>query len=304
GTSAGTTIALSGMLENGNVWVVCDDGSSADLLAEADQTSGSSFFNGDDAVVLTDGATDLDIIGQVGTDPGSEWGGAFCGTQNGSLVKDVTSAGTCPADTDGSDAFDPNVWVGTGNCLPQDDFTDIGLPETALPVELMKFESSKSDYDITLHWESATEILLKEYVLQRSNNGIDFHRFRAVSPNLEKSYTVRDLAPINGVNYYRLKMVDLDGTIEYSSTLAVAFGKEKELVIFPTKVNDIVNISFSGNEEMSELSIFNMQGQKQLEMAINLSTTNQIDLSRLGSGAYIIRVRIGEDIFTERLIKE
>ena len=44
------------------------------ILAQADQTNGSGWFNGDDAVVLRNGTTVLDVIGQVGVDPGTEWG--------------------------------------------------------------------------------------------------------------------------------------------------------------------------------------------------------------------------------------
>ena len=50
--------------------------SSADatILAQADQTNGAGWFNGDDAVVLRKGTTVIDVIGQIGFDPGTEWG--------------------------------------------------------------------------------------------------------------------------------------------------------------------------------------------------------------------------------------
>ncbi|MHC4177143.1 MAG: endonuclease/exonuclease/phosphatase family protein, partial [Planctomycetota bacterium] len=54
-TSAFTTIPLTGTVAAGDVYVVADDGASSDVLAQADQTSTSSFFNGDDAVVLQKG---------------------------------------------------------------------------------------------------------------------------------------------------------------------------------------------------------------------------------------------------------
>ncbi len=57
-TSPGTTISLSGTLAPGDVWVVADDGADPAILAVADQTSTSNFFNGDDAVVLRKGGKD------------------------------------------------------------------------------------------------------------------------------------------------------------------------------------------------------------------------------------------------------
>ena len=71
GTSAGTTIALSGMLASGDVYVVADDGADASILAQTDLTSTSSFYNGDDAVVLVNGSAVVDSFGQLGVDPGS-----------------------------------------------------------------------------------------------------------------------------------------------------------------------------------------------------------------------------------------
>ena len=57
-TSPGTTIQLSGTLADGDVYVVADDGADPGILAVADQTSTSNFFNGDDAVVLRKGGKD------------------------------------------------------------------------------------------------------------------------------------------------------------------------------------------------------------------------------------------------------
>src|SRR5688500_4961443 len=68
------TINLVGTVAAGDVYVIAQSSASATILAQADQTNGSGWFNGDDAVVLRKGATIIDSIGQVGFDPGSEWG--------------------------------------------------------------------------------------------------------------------------------------------------------------------------------------------------------------------------------------
>ncbi|MBK9329267.1 MAG: HYR domain-containing protein [Sphingobacteriales bacterium] len=77
-TSVGGTIALTGTVASGDVYVVATSSASPAVLAQADQTSSSSFFNGNDAVVLyKSGTGNLDIFGRIGTDPGaSGWTGA------------------------------------------------------------------------------------------------------------------------------------------------------------------------------------------------------------------------------------
>lgn len=109
-TSAGTTINLTGTIADGDVFVVAHSSAAAAILAEADLTSGSSFFNGDDAVVLSSSGGVVDAIGQVGFDPGSQWGSGTVSTQDNTLRRQTA---VCAGDTVETDAFDPSAeWDG------------------------------------------------------------------------------------------------------------------------------------------------------------------------------------------------
>ena len=108
--SAGLTINLTGTVADDDVYVVAQSAASATILAQADQTNGAGWFNGDDAVVLRKGTTVLDVIGQVGFDPGTEWGTGATSTADNTLRR---KAAVTAGDTNGSDAFDPAVqWDG------------------------------------------------------------------------------------------------------------------------------------------------------------------------------------------------
>jgi len=124
-----TTITLSGTLNPGEVFVLADDGADSAILAVADQTSTASLFNGNDAIELIqitsqqDGTTinvTHDVIGQIGYDPGSEWGSGNTSTKDNTLRrKSSVSSG----DSNGSDTFDPSVeWDG----YPKDTFGGLG----------------------------------------------------------------------------------------------------------------------------------------------------------------------------------
>ncbi len=54
-------------------------------LKRCDQTSGSLSFNGDDAVALIKGLAFVDVIGQVGFDPGTEWGTDLISTADNTI---------------------------------------------------------------------------------------------------------------------------------------------------------------------------------------------------------------------------
>jgi predicted extracellular nuclease len=109
-TTAGLTINLTGTVASDDVFVVAQSSANAAILAQADQTNGAGWFNGDDAVVLRKGTTVLDVIGQIGLDPGTEWGTGLTSTADNTLRRKSTiQAG----DPNGADAFDPATeWNG------------------------------------------------------------------------------------------------------------------------------------------------------------------------------------------------
>jgi hypothetical protein len=111
GTSAGRTIPLSGSLADGQSYVVAEDAAVPALrdLADLLDTS-TSWYNGDDAIVLLNGGAVADSIGQIGFDPGSQWGGGDASTQDNTLRR---KAPVCTGDTDPYNAFDPATeWDG------------------------------------------------------------------------------------------------------------------------------------------------------------------------------------------------
>ncbi len=109
GGTSPTSIALSGTLAAGDLFVVCH-GSIEDASA-CDLTSGSVNHNGNDAYDLYCMGAVVDTFGTIGTDPGTEWAGGGLSTVDHVLTRKCS---VTMGDTDGSDDFDPSVgWEGT-----------------------------------------------------------------------------------------------------------------------------------------------------------------------------------------------
>jgi plastocyanin/DNA/RNA endonuclease YhcR with UshA esterase domain len=95
-TTPGNTFNFPNInLASGDVYVIANPSASTAIASVADTTSSVTFFNGDDALVLFKNADTLDIIGEVGVDPGSSWPVGSGSTQNHTLVRQLAvDAGT------------------------------------------------------------------------------------------------------------------------------------------------------------------------------------------------------------------
>ncbi len=126
--NGGTTASgseLEGTLLGGQSYVLCSSALS-ELVTSCDGSAGLT-FNGDDAIALECDGVPVDVIGQIGFDPGTSWGSGAL-----SLV-DHTLRRRCEVvagDADGSDAFDPSSeWLG----FEQDAFDDLGAQSCSEP---------------------------------------------------------------------------------------------------------------------------------------------------------------------------
>ena len=134
------SLALSGTIASGDVYVLAHPSADAAILAQADVTSGSVInFNGDDAVVLRKNGAVVDAFGQIGFDPGTQWAGG--GTDD--TLRRAESV--CEGDTNPDDAFDASLqWVvfanntfdglgsHTANCAIADQAPEV---DSTFPVE-------------------------------------------------------------------------------------------------------------------------------------------------------------------------
>lgn len=116
--------ALSGVVPAYGTYVICNSSAAIDFKALADSVGGFynpiTFYSGDDALALTKGGVDIDVIGQIGNDPGSSWSNGGVSTANQTLSR---NAAVLVGDNSGSDSFDPSLqWANLGN----NDFSNLG----------------------------------------------------------------------------------------------------------------------------------------------------------------------------------
>ncbi len=125
----------------------------------------------------------------------------------------------------------------------------------ALPVELTTFIATPLNTNVKIEWNTASEKNSSHYEVERSLDGKIFNKIGIVKSNgnsySKQSYELIDEKPMKGINYYRLKMVDLDASFEYSKVVSVYMnknGNEKIFTISPNPASDRVTFNLSKDE--------------------------------------------------------
>lgn len=176
-----------------------------------------------------------------------------------------------------------------------------------LPVDLIYFNGSISDKGIsTLSWESASEEAFSHYELQHSTDASQFEFIARVSTQGERQYS-QTHSSVVGVNFYRLKMVDLDGTFQYSNIVQLnndGSGLTPEINIYPNPANRVLNLLLPENVEIDAVSVVNADGRLVLKRESVGASSLSLDISLLPAGTYFVRVNSGSTLYNNKFIKK
>lgn len=178
-----------------------------------------------------------------------------------------------------------------------------------LPLTLTDFEVSLRNGVSNLVWKTETEVEVKGFEIERSFDGVDFQKidFVAAQNKNQNEYIFKDAGAKAGTNYYyRLKMIDLDGSFEYSNIkqIRIPFGDET-VEVFPNPFSDIIFIK-NKNETVAlkNAELFDINGTKILE--INLEKNqSQISVKNIQNGIYVLKIydEIGNAVLVQRVVK-
>lgn len=136
---------------------------------------------------------------------------------------------------------------------------------TALPVDLVGFTASlNAKKETVINWQTRTEINLDYYEVEHSLDGSKFSTINQTKAAKATEYIHVHQQPKEGVNYYRLKMMDKDGSFKLSNIVSVDLKKTNfNVKVFPNPVSKDQTIMFQTDiDETYELSVFSIDGRK------------------------------------------
>jgi Zn-dependent metalloprotease len=178
---------------------------------------------------------------------------------------------------------------------------------TTLPLNLLEFKVNYLGTEVSLKWITTSEVNTKDFIVARSKDGntwTDLGSVTALNTSGTNNYSFNDLQPIQGINYYRLKMVDKDGKFTYSPIRTINITKNNlPFVIAPNPASTFATIYFNQLIKAAEISVIDVQGRKLFTDIIKNAgiATYHLKTENFVSGVYIIHVQTNSGNFTERL---
>jgi hypothetical protein len=165
----------------------------------------------------------------------------------------------------------------------------------SLPVVLSDFMITLlNDNTVSASWITQQEINSNHFEIERSVNGSDWSVIGKLAArgtsNIKVNYSFVDAAPLNGVGYYRLKMVDNDGKFTYSIVKASRITIAADIKVFPNPATDYVNVSLDRSAKNTKIQLVNQYGQLLIEKTVNGNSVVNIPLQQYANGTYIVKV--------------
>ncbi len=184
--------------------------------------------------------------------------------------------------------------------------------EFTTPVTLLSFTATKQVTQNLLQWTTTQEVNSSYFGVERSSDGVNFIGIGQVdaagNSSVVKSYSLVDVKPVNGMNYYRLKMVDKDGKFSYSQVRSINEAVSFGMSIYPNPVVNKLNLNISSDKAMTvEVEVVDNGGkviaEHEMEVAAGVSTES-INVGGLSNGEYYVRVVGSEGEMEERFVRE
>lgn len=166
-----------------------------------------------------------------------------------------------------------------------------------LPVVLVSFEAVSENTVIRLSWSTASESNNSGFEIERSADAKKWSKQGFVSNLTEGgnstsllNYVFTDAAPLKGINYYRLKMIDFDETFAYSRIRSVTMDTPlARMVAYPNPVSGGKLAIAIADTESYKVEVYNLSGVRVLQQ--NLGKERELNVGGLASGVYVLSVK-------------
>lgn len=178
----------------------------------------------------------------------------------------------------------------------------VGSP---LPVDGITLDAHAEGSRVTLRWNTLNEQGTQSFDVERSADGAYFGSIgrKAALGTGFNTYTLLDEAPLAGTGYYRIKALDADGSFIFSGIRMIKFGAPQIAAqLTPNPASGTLTLT-RGSNAPATIMCLDATGRSLFRL-LSVSGSEQIDISKLPAGAYLLRVEAAGSQQTLRFVKE
>ena len=185
----------------------------------------------------------------------------------------------------------------TNNTLITTSLSAIAMSEltlssgTALPLIWQSFTVSKQNNSAVLIWTTSQERNTKNFIVQQSTDGKNWNDLSIIQAAGNKSstslYSYNHSTPSNGINYYRILQLDIDGKYDYSDIRTANFAIETAPIIVNGNLITNGNLAIQVNKATG-IALYGMDGKLLFKKQVNLGLQN-IDVSNFAKATYLLK---------------
>jgi hypothetical protein len=190
-----------------------------------------------------------------------------------------------------------------------EDYPVFLMNTTPMPVTLLEFSGRPASGRTLLTWKTAQELNAKEYLVQRSAEGSAFSTIGVVAAKGNTTgnvYQFTDFTFGGGTYFYRLKMVDEDGTYQYSNVLQFTTEAPLDVRVIGNPFREQIKVLLAEHEGPAWLRLLDATGKVYSSRTIK-ALTNTINFTvdpSLSKGLYILEVVVDGKRSVHKLVKE
>lgn len=179
----------------------------------------------------------------------------------------------------------------------------------ALPVTLGKFQAIKQKEIVLLQWFANSVVNGVHFMIEKSNDQKNWTVLQNVSSKGNRAdftkYSYTDETPANGLNYYRLTTIDVNGSVSVSNICVVNFITSWKLKLYPNPARGN-SVDLQSNANLRKIIVLDMNGNRVIEKSFKANTSySSLNISILPKGVYFIQVlNERNEIFYKSFVRE
>ncbi len=179
-----------------------------------------------------------------------------------------------------------------------------------LPVTLIDFKGKLGDNLVLLEWSTSSEQNSKNFEIEKSIDGVSYYKIGSVNAagnsSNKRDYSFRDLQ-LSPLNYYRLRMNDLDGKNKLSNIVLIRNNTAiQNIWVVNNPFKDYIDVRFAKAATVAKLQLSTINGAI-ISEKVFANTSGQIRWNippDLSAGTYVLKAIVDEQVYSKKLVKQ